>query len=121
MFPSNSTCMYNSIYMTESLSPSSCRLLNSNTFTTIADDAFAGLSNLQYLWVSNFMPLSGKNITTAKMILTEFSLVDNALWCWFFFLKTWKQMYLYDLFELFLSKIITFEIEFYLIVINRFT
>lgn len=34
-----------------------CRLLNSNTFTAISDDAFAGLSHLQYLWV-NFMPLN---------------------------------------------------------------
>lgn len=34
------------------LSFSYSRLLNSNTFTTVADDAFAGLSHLQYLWVS---------------------------------------------------------------------
>ena len=29
----------------------SCRLLNSNSLTTIRDDAFSGLPHLEYLWV----------------------------------------------------------------------
>lgn len=48
------------IFNTGSLLPSFYRLLNSNTFTTISDDAFAGLSHLQYLWVFLFMLLNAK-------------------------------------------------------------
>lgn len=43
------------------------RLLNSNTFTLIANDAFAGLTHLQYLWVPQFLV---PHLTFLTLLLT---------------------------------------------------
>lgn len=68
-----------------SVLPSSRRLLNSNTFTTIADDAFAGLSHLQYLWVFQCSVLiitywgtDGNNKTTLQWYRVTFETNSQA-------------------------------------------
>uniref|UniRef100_A0A8C0IYI1 Leucine rich repeat LGI family member 3 n=1 Tax=Chelonoidis abingdonii TaxID=106734 RepID=A0A8C0IYI1_CHEAB len=60
--------------------PSLCSLLNSNKFTLIGDDAFTGLSHLQYLFIENNDIRSLSKFTFRGLkSLTHLSLANNNL------------------------------------------
>uniref|UniRef100_A0A8C5U8W3 Leucine rich repeat LGI family member 3 n=1 Tax=Malurus cyaneus samueli TaxID=2593467 RepID=A0A8C5U8W3_9PASS len=60
--------------------PSLCSLLNSNKFTLIGDNAFAGLSHLQYLFIeNNDIQTLSKGTFRGLKSLTHLSLANNNL------------------------------------------
>ncbi|XP_017587937.1 PREDICTED: leucine-rich repeat LGI family member 3 [Corvus brachyrhynchos] len=64
----------------EVISLSLCSLLNSNKFTLIGDNAFAGLSHLQYLFIeNNDIQALSKGTFRGLKSLTHLSLANNNL------------------------------------------